>query len=64
MSKPGFWDNNSTAQARAKELNNIKNRLQLIADIEEMLENTQVYLELLEEGESDSSQELEKNLSN
>ncbi len=63
MSKPGFWDNNSTAQARAKELNNIKNRLQLIADIEEMLENTQVYLELLEEGESDSSQELEKNLS-
>ncbi len=62
MSSPGFWDDNSAARAKARELDAIKNRLQLMDNIEERLENIQVYLELQEEGESGLARELENSL--
>ncbi len=64
MSQPGFWDDNSAARATAQELDAVKNRLQLMDDIEERLENIQVYLELQEEGETGLGGELKSRLKN
>nr|WP_234985526.1 peptide chain release factor 2 [Halarsenatibacter silvermanii] len=62
MNQPGFWDNNDKASDKAKKLDTIKSRINLIEELEENLEESQVLLELLEEGEDSVRGELEEKL--
>ncbi len=62
MNQPGFWDDSNSASKKAKKLDAIKSRLQLFADIEEKLEESQVLFELVNEGESSVKKELKNNL--
>ncbi len=64
MNQPGFWDNNDKASDKAKKLDTIKSRINLIDELEENLEESQVLLELLKEGEDSVRGELEEKLAN
>ncbi|MGM0420217.1 MAG: peptide chain release factor 2 [Bacillota bacterium] len=63
MSSPDFWDDNQKAQKVAKKLDQIKNRLELIDELDEKLDEANVYLELITEGETSIEDDL-KNLLN
>ncbi|MFW5790743.1 MAG: peptide chain release factor 2 [Bacillota bacterium] len=58
MSSPGFWDDNDKAKKIAKKLDKIKNRLNLIQDIEAEFEDAKVYHEFIQEGEDSLKSEI------
>ena len=59
MSEGDFWDNNEKAQKTARRLDSIKKKLSFIKQIEEGIEDIEVYLELLNE---EDTAELENDL--
>jgi peptide chain release factor 2 len=64
MSKPGFWDDNQLAKQTAKRLDRVKNRLKFIDDINNQIEDTEVFIGMASEEEGDDArQEVEGNLS-
>lgn len=62
MSAGDFWDDNENARKKSQKLDQIKNRLQTIASIEEKFEDAEVYLELESEEDEDLESELELTL--
>ena len=54
MARPDFWDDNEQARNTARELDDVKNKLQFLAELEEKLEEIEVYLELSSETEEDN----------
>ncbi len=58
MNQPGFWDDSGQASKKAKKLDAVKSRLQLMDNLEEKLEESQVLFELLQEGEDSAEEEL------
>jgi peptide chain release factor 2 len=64
MSKPGFWDDNQLAKQTAKRLDRVKNRLKFLDDINNQIEDTEVFIGMASEEEGDDArQEVEGNLS-
>lgn len=62
MSAGDFWDDNENARKKSQRLDQIKNRLQTIASIEEKFEDAEVYLELDSEEDEDLESELQLTL--
>ncbi len=62
MGKPGFWDDNKRAERIARRLDNVKDNIQFLDNIEEQIEEIEVYMELAEEEDSQFDQEIKKNL--
>lgn len=63
MAQPGFWDDNEAAKKTAKGLDQVKNRLKIIGDLEEKLEECGIYMQMArEEDDALAREELENNL--
>ena len=63
MSQPDFWDDNQQAKKTAKRLDQVKNRLKFINNMETKLADTEVFIDMAEEeGDMGARQEVEENL--
>lgn len=54
MIQPDFWDDNDKATKVSKQVDKIKGKLSLISELEEALDELEVYQELIEEESNDS----------
>ncbi len=54
MAQPGFWDNQEKAQRISKKVNQVKNRVKSLKNLNEELEELEVIVELAEEEGQDS----------
>ncbi|MGX7777006.1 peptide chain release factor 2 [Streptococcus pluranimalium] len=61
MTEPDFWNDNIAAQKTSQELNELKQTYETFHNMEELSEETELYLEMLEEDDS-VQEELEDNL--
>ena len=52
MTEPDFWDDNITAQKTSQELNELKQTYDTFNQMEELSEESELYLEMLEEDAS------------
>lgn len=59
MAQPGFWDDNQSARETARRLDGIKNRLKKLAELQEKIEECEVYLQLGQEEEQDMGGEVD-----
>ncbi|MFW5985081.1 MAG: peptide chain release factor 2 [Halanaerobiaceae bacterium] len=58
MSQPGFWDDSAEAQKTAQKMDRAKKKLAFLDDIEEQIEEVEVYLELNSEEEDSLAAEI------
>mgnify|MGYP006281343635 FL=1 len=55
MVAPDFWDDNEEATRISKKVDSIKNKLNLLEELQEDIDEVEVYLELVEEEEDEES---------
>ena len=63
MTEPDFWDDNIAAQKTSQELNELKQKYDTFNTMQELSDETELYLEMLDEDssvQSDLEESLEK----
>ena len=61
MTEPDFWNDNIAAQKTSQELNELKMKYETFNNMKELSDETELYLEMLEEDDS-VQEERSKNL--
>lgn len=65
MTAPDFWDDNEEATRISKKVDEIKNRLHVLEEVKEAIDEIEVYLELSdEEGEEDLLEQVDNKIEN
>lgn len=65
MVAPNFWDDNEEATRISKKVDEIKNRLKVLEELKEDIDEIEVYLELAdEEGEEDLLEQVDRKIEN